>query len=70
MSRILFHIRQETIVFVPEKKKQEGLMAATIKIENLNQFYGKKQALKDINLTIETGMFGLLGRNGEERPRL
>lgn len=39
-------------------------MAARIKIENLNQYYGKKQALKDVSLTIETGMFGLLGRNG------
>lgn len=45
-------------------------MAATIKITNLNQFYGKKQALKDINLTIETGMFGLLGRNGAGKTTL
>ena len=45
-------------------------MAATIKIENLNQFYGKKQALKDINLTIETGMFGLLRRNGAGKTTL
>lgn len=45
-------------------------MAAKIKIENLNQFYGKKQALKDINLTIETGMFGLLGRNGAGKTTL
>ena len=45
-------------------------MAATIKIENLNQFYGKKQALKDINLTIETGMFGLVGRNGAGKTTL
>lgn len=45
-------------------------MAARIKIENLNQFYGKKQALKDVNLTIETGMFGLLGRNGAGKTTL
>lgn len=45
-------------------------MAARIKIENLNQFYGKKQALKDISLTIETGMFGLLGRNGAGKTTL
>lgn len=45
-------------------------MAATVKIQNLNQYYGKKQALKNINLTIETGMFGLLGRNGAGKTTL
>ena len=45
-------------------------MAARIKIENLNQYYGKKQALKDVSLTIETGMFGLLGRNGAGKTTL
>lgn len=45
-------------------------MAATIKIQNLNQYYGKKQALNSINLTIETGMFGLLGRNGAGKTTL
>jgi len=45
-------------------------MTARIEIENLNQFYGKKQALKEINLTIETGMFGLLGRNGAGKTTL
>ena len=45
-------------------------MSTTIKIRNLNQYYGKKQALKDINLRIETGMFGLLGRNGAGKTTL
>lgn len=45
-------------------------MAATIKIQNLNQYYGKKQALKNVNLMIETGMFGLLGRNGAGKTTL
>ena len=45
-------------------------MSATIEIRNLNQFYGKKQALKDVNLTIEKGMFGLLGRNGAGKTTL
>ncbi len=45
-------------------------MSTTIKIRNLNQYYGKKQALKDISLTIETGMFGLLGRNGAGKTTL
>ncbi len=41
-----------------------------IKIQNLNKFYGKKQALSDINLTINQGMFGLLGRNGAGKTTL
>ncbi|MCI9216409.1 ABC transporter ATP-binding protein [Lachnospiraceae bacterium 42-17] len=45
-------------------------MSTTIKIRNLNQYYGKKQALKNVNLTIETGMFGLLGRNGAGKTTL
>ncbi|MEO1770679.1 ABC transporter ATP-binding protein [Candidatus Enterococcus ferrettii] len=39
-------------------------------IKNLNQFYGKKQVLHDINLEIETGMYGLLGRNGAGKSTL
>ncbi|UYP01267.1 ABC transporter ATP-binding protein [Oceanotoga sp. DSM 15011] len=39
-------------------------------IKNLNKFYGKKQALKGINLSIEKGMFGLLGRNGAGKTTL
>jgi len=35
-----------------------------IVLKNVNKYYGKKQVLSDINLEINTGMFGLLGRNG------
>jgi len=45
-------------------------MQQTIEIKQVNKFYGKKQALKDINLTIEQGMFGLLGRNGAGKTTL
>lgn len=45
-------------------------MDTEIKIRRLNQFYGKKQALKQVNLTIEKGMFGLLGRNGAGKTTL
>ena len=38
-------------------------MNYNIEIKNLNQFYGKKQELRDVNLAISQGMFGLLGRN-------
>ncbi len=41
-----------------------------IEIQDLNKFYGKKQALSDINLTIGQGMFGLLGRNGAGKTTL
>lgn len=42
----------------------------TIEIQNVNKFYGKMHALKDISLTIEQGMFGLLGRNGAGKTTL
>lgn len=45
-------------------------MQYTIEIKKVNKFYGKKQALKDIDLTIEQGMFGLLGRNGAGKTTL
>lgn len=45
-------------------------MDNSIKIRNLNKFYGKKQALSNVNLTIEQGMFGLLGRNGAGKTTL
>lgn len=41
-----------------------------IVIRKMNKFYGRKQALFDINLTIEQGMFGLLGRNGAGKTTL
>lgn len=41
-----------------------------IEIKNLNKYYGKKQALCDVNLTIKPGMFGLLGRNGAGKTTL
>lgn len=42
----------------------------TIEIRNLSKSYGKKPVLKDINLTIQQGMFGLLGRNGAGKTTL
>lgn len=42
-----------------------------IKIENLDKIYKNgKQALSDINLEIENGMFGLLGPNGAGKSTL
>lgn len=46
-------------------------MENCIEIKGLNKFYGKKkQALSNVNLTIEQGMFGLLGRNGAGKTTL
>ena len=42
-----------------------------IEIKNLTKLYGKKEALKDINLTIEPGnIYGLLGPNGSGKTTL
>lgn len=45
-------------------------MSTEIIIENLDKNYGKKQALQNINLKIESGMFGLLGPNGAGKTTL
>lgn len=45
-------------------------MSTEIEIKQLSKFYGKKQALMDVNLSIEKGMFGLLGRNGAGKTTL
>lgn len=41
-----------------------------IKVKGLNKFYGKKQALCNVELSIGPGMFGLLGRNGAGKTTL
>ncbi len=45
-------------------------MDKKIEIRHVDKFYGRKQALYDINLTIHQGMFGLLGRNGAGKTTL
>lgn len=45
-------------------------MSNSIEIRNLNKFYGKKQALRNVDLSIKQGMFGLLGRNGAGKTTL
>ena len=45
-------------------------MPKRIEIENLNVSYGNKQVLFDVSLTIDKGMFGLLGRNGAGKSTL
>ena len=45
-------------------------MAYKIEISHVDKFYGRKKALKDVTLTINQGMFGLLGRNGAGKTTL
>lgn len=45
-------------------------MEDSIEIKGLTKFYGKKQALLDVNLSIGPGLFGLLGRNGAGKTTL
>ena len=45
-------------------------MDTTIKITDLSKNFGSKQALKNINLDIHSGMFGLLGPNGAGKTTL
>ena len=55
------------------KKKGSGQMSRNemeIRIEGLEKYYGKKHALKNVTLTIPSGMFGLLGRNGAGKTTL
>lgn len=39
-------------------------MDTKIEIKDLSKNFGKKQALKHVNLEVNQGMFGLLGPNG------
>lgn len=41
-----------------------------IVIKGLNKSYGKKRALRNVDMRIERGMFGLLGRNGAGKTTL
>lgn len=41
-----------------------------ITIRHLDKYYGRKQAVSDVTMTIPKGMFGLLGRNGAGKTTL
>lgn len=45
-------------------------MNTEIVLKDLDKYYGKKQALRRVNLTISQGMFGLLGPNGTGKTTL
>lgn len=46
------------------------MSSTRIEIKDLSKNFGKKQALKHVNLEIEQGMFGLLGPNGAGKTTL
>ena len=41
-----------------------------LEIKNLNKNYGDKHALKDMNITLKPGIYGLLGKNGAGKSTL
>ena len=42
-----------------------------IKIKNLSKHYGKKQVLKDVNISFEKGnVYGIVGKNGSGKTTL
>lgn len=45
-------------------------MTTQIEISHLSKHFGAKQALTDVNVTIDQGMFGLLGPNGAGKTTL
>lgn len=45
-------------------------MEAEILLQNVSKSYGQKQALSHVELKIQKGMFGLLGRNGAGKTTL
>lgn len=42
----------------------------SISIENISFYYGKKMVLKNVNINVENGLYGLLGRNGAGKTTL
>lgn len=46
-------------------------MAEILKVNNLHKSFGRKQVLKDFNMTLKEGqVYGLLGKNGEGKTTL
>lgn len=42
----------------------------SIEIRNIGKNYGKKEALKNVSVTLENGIYGLLGENGAGKSTL
>ena len=56
---------------MPKNKGAEGEKMDQLICSNIEKAYGKKQVLKDINLTLEKGkIYGLIGRNGAGKTTL
>lgn len=40
-----------------------------LEIRNISKRYGKKTAVRDVNLSLTPGVWGLIGANGAGKPR-
>ena len=61
-------IRKDT--FIPSRAHVPYGKNNEIVIRNLSKNYGKKTALENVSVTIHSGMYGLLGRNGAGKTSL
>jgi uncharacterized protein (UPF0261 family)/ABC-type branched-subunit amino acid transport system ATPase component len=52
------------------RKKESNDSGAVLAISGLNVYYGRAHALQDVSLTLETGVFGIVGRNGMGKTTL
>ena len=69
LKNMIYHssiVRKAMLIFL----KGSCIMVNKIEISHVDKFYGRKKALKDVTLTINQGMFGLLGRNGAGKTTL
>ncbi len=56
--------------FIPSRAHVPYGKNNEIVIRNLSKNYGKKTALENVSVTIHSGMYGLLGRNGAGKTSL
>ena len=40
-----------------------------LELQGIHKYYGKKAALREVNLTLSAGVYGLLGPNGAGKVR-
>ena len=41
-----------------------------LELQGIHKYYGKKAALREVNLTLSAGVYGLLGPNGAGKSTL
>lgn len=58
------------IYFVSETIQETRGVIVMLELKNLSKSYGKKEALRNINIRFEKGIYGLLGPNGAGKSTL